>query len=276
MKSASSQLDRLRPLQAAGNIGVAEFDEATALVAGCEADKLRQLAVLSSLQLSKTAVDSNVLIGEATVSNPLSDARRDVELAEASVEEFRETKELIEANAKAIELVAPSAGTIYAIYRRGGEYLRVADEAMAISLDDGGWATGHVLSNVATNIKPGQKVEIEIPSLGMTTTGSVSAIGHRAVYGRGGYNAEFRAGPYDVPIRVAMDKLDEHVPSGLRLNMTVRVHDHLAALRDYVDGVMGNEIASESDAISMVQPEPRQVQLTQSQLAQPQLTGATR
>ena len=132
---------------------------------------------------------------------------------------------------------------------------------MALSLDEGGWATGHVTNNLATNIKPGQEVEIEIPSLDILTKGIVSGIGHRAVYGRGGYSAEFRSGPDEVPIRVSLAALKHQVPSGLRLNMTVRVHDHLAAMKQWFDGIIGKTQAEEVAAL----PDSRLNALVQGQ-----------
>lgn len=262
LQSNRSQMDRLEPLYREGNIALVEFEEIKGLHATLEAEKVRQAAVIDRYDLVKEAVSSDVLIGDASVSNPLADTQTEIAIAQAEVDELTELVESIEAQSSTAELVSQQTGTVHAIYRRQGEFLKVADEAMALSLDDGGWATGHVTTTLATKVKPGQKVEIEIPSLGLTTKGTVSGMGHRAVYGRGGYNAAFRSGPDDVPIRVAIDELDEHVPSGLRLNMTVRVHDHLATMRSWVDGLLGRE-PSEASA-SATRTESGTIRLAES------------
>ena len=48
------------------------------------------------------------------------------------------------------------------------------------------------------------------------------AVGHRAMYSRGYYNAEFRgATATDVPIKVYIEDLPENMPSGIRLGMSI-------------------------------------------------------
>ena len=120
---ATSQLNRLKPLMASGNIPEAEYEETEALVATHNAVIERQEAVIDTLKLAQRAADSQVLVGDMTVSNPLSDARKEAELAQAVVDELIETKSMLLAQSKPIELVSPSAGTIYAIYRREGDYM---------------------------------------------------------------------------------------------------------------------------------------------------------
>ena len=249
-KVATSQLNRLMPLMISGNIPQAEYEETAALVASHDAAMVRQEAIIDALKLARRAAESTILVGDSTVSNPLSSARKEVELAQAIVDELTETRNLVLEHAKPIELVSPSAGTVYAIYRRPGDFMKVADESMALSLDEGGWATGHVNGLVATNIKPGQEVEIEIPSLDILTQGVVSGIGHRAVYGRGGYSADFRSAPDEVPIRVSLAAMEHQVPSGLRLEMTVRVHDHLATMKQWFNGILGKSQSEDVAALS--------------------------
>ncbi len=231
LSTAQAQVDRLQPLVARGNIGLFEVEEAKALAARAKATISRQNALIETFKLAKSAAEKNVLVSVNGVSDPLSEVLTKIELASAAIQQASTVRDSLAAKARPIELTAPQDGTVYAIYRRPGEYLKIADEAIAVSLDQTGWATGHVSPDLATQVKPGQPVEIDIPSMGIETTGKVVGIGHRSVYGRGGYNAEFRGGPLEVPIRVELDPNNEKIPSGLRLNMTVRVHDHLAAMK---------------------------------------------
>ncbi|WP_165440486.1 HlyD family secretion protein [Rubripirellula amarantea] len=233
--AAEAQLARLQPLIARGNVALAEVDEAKAMLATANAEKIRQSAVIETLALAKEAAQSQIIINESGVVNPLSELQTKIACAEAAIKELQETRDVLLASAGPIELQAPSDGTVYAIYRSEGETLRVADQMLALSAEDGGWATGHVAAYLAPEIRPGQPVEIEIPSLGITTVGIVDGVGHRSVYGHGGYNADFRGGPLEVPIRVAIDFEGQPVPSGLRLNMTVRVKDHLKDMKRWIN-----------------------------------------
>ena len=177
-----------------------------------------------------------MIIQDGRIINPMSIIRTKTAMALSALEELQSTRELLIVKARTAELLAPSAGTVYAVYRRPGEILKLAEEAMAISRDGESWATGHVPAASAPNIKPGQPVEIEIPSFGVTTKGIVQGIGHRAVYGRGGYTADFRGGPLDVPVRVAINHTSTPIPSGLRLEMTIRTRDFLKDFKHWLSG----------------------------------------
>lgn len=246
LKAAQAQVDRLQPLLSRGNIGVFEVESAQAAVETSKAQILRSSALIETLQLAKSAAEKNIMVGVSGVRDPLSEINTKIELAKAAIAEATDVRDSLESQSKPIELTAPQSGVVYAVYRRPGEYLKIAEEAIAISLDEGGWATGHIAPYLATEIRPGQPVEIEIPSMGITANGKVAGVGHRSVYGRGGYNAEFRGGPLEVPIKVEMDPITEQLPSGLRLNMTVRIHDPLATIRKWVDSFKDGETKSAS------------------------------
>ena len=235
LSAAKAQLARLQPLIAKGNVAMAEVDEANAIVATAEAEKLRQAAVIETLRFAEEAAQSKILVNEDGASNPMGELKTKVALAEAACKEFSQCRTVLHKLAEPVELLSPADGTVYAIYRNEGETLKVADQMLAVSADAGGWAIGHVAAYLAPEIRPGHPVEIEFPSLGITATGTVEGIGHRAVYERGGYNADFRGGPLEVPIRVAIDLDGQAIPSGMRLNMTVRVKDHLKDLKNWVN-----------------------------------------
>ena len=234
LRGAQSKLSRLSRLRRSKRVRMGEYEEALALRDRWAAELAGQDAVIEGIVLAEKAAAHDVIVREERIINPMSEIRTKIEIASSLIGEFEEKRGLLTAKSKPTELVAPSSGTVFAIYRRPGEVLKLADEAIAISRDGTSWATGHVPSDVAANIKPGQLVEIEIPSFDFMTTGVVEAIGHRAVHGRGGYTADFRSSPFDVPIRVALDHMDKPIPSGLRLNMTIRVRDRLKELRNWV------------------------------------------
>ncbi|MEM6779117.1 MAG: HlyD family efflux transporter periplasmic adaptor subunit [Planctomycetota bacterium] len=235
LSAARATLARLQPLIARGNIAMAEIDEAKAQVAVAEAGLVRQRAVMEQLRLAEQAADQGLVVTNTGLTNPMSELNTHIALANAEITELEHSRTVLQANADLIELTAPADGTVYAVYRSVGETLKVAEQMLAISTDNGGWATGGVAPDAAPDLRPGQPVDIEIPSLAIETTGIVEAIGHRAVYGQGGYNADFRGGPLDVPIRVAVDLQGQPIPSGLRLHMTVRVKDHLKEVKTWIN-----------------------------------------
>ena len=230
---ARAQLRRLEPLMSRGNVAAAEIDEARALLATADAEKVKANAVIKSLEFVGRAAESNILVTDNGTASPLSEIETRVALAEANVQELAETRDRLATTGGPVELTAPADGRVYAVYRGEGETVKVAEELLAVSGESEGWAAGHVAADSVMHVKPGQLVEIYIPSLDIETVGRVQAVGHRAVYGRGQYHAEFRGGPLEVPIRVALDLGDVPVPSGLRLDMTVRVRDPLKELKTW-------------------------------------------
>ena len=278
LQAAQAQLTRIQPLLARGNVALAEYDEAKALVATAEAENIRQTAVMETLRFAQEAAKSEILVSEKGATNPMGQLETKISLAKAAVEELEMMKVALQGKAQPIEVTAPADGTVYAIYRKQGETLKVADEMLAISAKEGGWATGHVAAYLAPELKPGQPVEVEIPSLGITTTGKIEGIGHRAVYGRGGYNAEFRGGPLEVPIRVAIDLDGQPVPSGMRLHMSVRIRDHLKDFKNWVGRrvawVKGKEPSVASESVPAVESdEPQESDLQENPGKEPVSNG---
>ena len=234
LKIANAKVARQEQLVSSMNIRLTEYENAVALRDRLAAELQGQDAVLSGLANAKEAIKQNVIVYDDRVTNPLTEVQVKISAAEAVVHELEGAVALFENRVKAAELIAPAAGTVFAIYRQSGEVLKVAEEVMAINQDGLGWASGHVAADRAASIRPGLPVEIEIPSFGGTARGVVEAIGFRAVHGRGGYSADFRGKPLDVPIRVALVDVSHPLPSGLRINMTVRVRDYVKEFRDWV------------------------------------------
>lgn len=233
--AAEAQLKRLEPLVKKRSLIVAELDDAKVTLALAKAEKQRHAAVIESLNFAKDAAKSKVLINDNGASSPLGELQTKIMLARAASEELKASREVLQKLAAPIELHSPVDGKVYAIYRSEGETLKVADQMMAVSAQESGWAIGHVADYLAPEVRPGHPVEVEFPSLNITTTGTIEGIGHRAVYERGGYNADFRGGPLDVPIRVAVDLKGQEIPTGIRLNMNVRVRDPLGEFQDWLD-----------------------------------------
>ena len=251
---ATLRVNRLRPLLAEQNIALVEFEEAESQQAALAAGVGRQTATIATIVLAREAADANLIFSGGLVQNPLSDIRAHVEIARARCDELSQTHAHLAERARPVELTAPRAGIVFAVYRNVGETLKVADEIAALSHGGETWATGHIAADQAASIRPGQQVEIDIPALDMTAQGTIVAIGHRAVHARGHYSADFRGGPMEVPIKVAIDHLPGDVPPGLRLNMTVRLFDRLAWLHNLSFPGLGGGAARPAEPIHPVYP----------------------
>ena len=136
-------------------------------------------------------------------------------------------------------MVAPRDGLIYVNYRQKGEFIKVADELVGLSYPGETWAAGQVTSGQASRVIPGQPVSIRIPAIKCNLDGIVMAVGHRAMYSKGHYNADFRgANATDVPVKVYIENLPEDIPSGIRLQMAINTGFGV----QWLDNSMGYEL----------------------------------
>jgi len=232
---ASAEVDRFAPFVKTGAITQVEFDQARsgklAFQAQCEAKQ----AQILSVELSQLAMKHSILVMGDRIDNPRSKLLADLKIAEAEVKRLQVEVHYAKQQEKQLEILAPRDGAVYASYRQVGEYLKPADEALALSTLGRTWAMGQISASQVSKVRPGQVVRVVIPALDIKTTGVVSSVGHRAVYAKGGYNADFRSGvATDVPIKVALDALPAGVPSGIRLDMTVKLELGIPWLDDYL------------------------------------------
>ncbi len=236
LKLAESKLARFMQLSLGGFAKRADLDEAIALRDRGAADVRAQRATVADIAMAERAAAAGVVVYDDRITSPTSEVQTKVALAASLVSELRATLDNLTAKAKPDTLIAPAGGMVFAIYHRPGDVLKAADDVIAISRDDVSWATGQIPSDRAIYVKPGQPVEIEIPSYGITAIGVIDGIGHRALHGRDGYTADFRGDPGDVPVRVALKNVTMPLPSGLRLNMTIRLRDYVKEMRQWAKG----------------------------------------
>lgn len=237
LKFAESKVARFVRLSSSGFVKRADLEEAVALRDRGAADVRAQRATVADIAMAEQAAAAGVVVYDDRISSPTSEVQTKVALAASLVGELRATLEQLTAKAKPENLIAPAGGTVFAIYHRPGDVLKVADDVIAISRDDVSWATGQIPGDRALYVKPGQPVEIDIPSYGITAIGVVDGIGHRALHGRDGYTADFRGEPGDVPVRIALKNVTKPLPSGLRLNMTIRLRDYTKDIRQWAASV---------------------------------------
>ena len=220
-EGAKTIVERTRPHLGTA-ISEAEFD---VLVNEMLALKAKYEANASRIQLAEFAHEmssSSVLMLGDRIDDEVGRITADLELAEAELALSRSTLEIAIQREQQLDVVAPRDGHVYATYRQCGEYLRVADEAVAISFPGETWAAGLVSVGQASRVRPGLPVTVSIPALKKRLNGVVSAVGHRAMYGKGGYSADFRGTTVtDVPVKVLIADLPKNISSGMRLEMEI-------------------------------------------------------
>ena len=220
-ESAQVTVDRTKPHLGTA-ISNAEYD---VLMNDMLAMKAKHEANASRIQLAEFAhkmSSSSVLMSGDSLDDEVGSITADLEIAQAELALSRRTLEIAIQREKQLDVIAPRDGRVYATYRQFGEYLRVADEVIAISYPGETWAAGLVSAGQASRVRPGLPVTVTIPSLDKRLKGVVSAVGHRAMYGKGGYSADFRGTTAtDVPVKVMIADLPKNISSGMRLEMKI-------------------------------------------------------
>jgi membrane fusion protein (multidrug efflux system) len=225
LKIAQMEADRLAPLAADNSIPATDHYKAVNLVSASEAEIEGIQARIERIALAQEACESGILIVGDNIDDRMMELKASRQALQAKVEQAEKTLEEAKKRLESLGIKAPSDGKVFAVYRHSGEFVKIAEEVIALSRSgQETWAIGQVPVDQVTSIKPGQEVKVEIPALQVKTSGKVTAVGHRAVYGKGGYTAEFRGGSaLDIPIRVDIEGLPQDIPSGMRLKMTVKL-----------------------------------------------------
>jgi len=245
-ESAAAAFERLRPFAQSGAITQLEMDEVENRLRAEEANCTAKENLTRQIEFSQEATNSNVMIIGDRVDDELGRISAELELAQAKVLELEQGHEASLIREKELEIIAPRDGTVYVTYRQIGEYIKVADELIGLSYPGKAWAAGNIAAGQASRVRPGQPVRIKVPSLDLRIDGTVSAVGHRAMYSKGHYNAEFRGVlATDVPIKVTIEDLPENIPSGLRLSMSINTGFGLK----WLDDAMGYELRTIGKAL---------------------------
>ena len=220
--SVKAAAARLKPYVASGAVTELEYDAVANQLLAAEAKCTATKNQIRQVEFSQSAAKSNVLILGDRLDDEMGRIKMDLTIAKAELRELEIVAELFAQRVSELDIVAPRDGKVFVTYRQVGEYLKIADEAMALSYPGKTWAAGQVSSSQASRVRPGQPVVVSVPSLDVRLQGVVSAVGHRAMYSHGRYNAEFRGTTAtDVPIKVVINDLPKDIPSGIRLDMAI-------------------------------------------------------
>jgi len=253
-KSAQAAFERLKPFVISGAITQLEIDEVENTLLEEEAVVIAKENLVRQIEFSKQAADSNILIIGDRVDDELGRIEAELEIAEAEALEFSKVLKMSLQSEGSLDVVAPRDGIVFVSYRHEGQFVKVADELMGLSFPGETWAAGQVSVGQASRVLPGQPVTIRIPAMDLAMEGTVMSVGHRAMYAKGNYNAEFRGTTAtDVPVKVRIDNLPEDIPSGLRLSMSISTGFGL----EWLDDAMGYELKQIGSSRNPIVTEPK-------------------
>ena len=238
-ESAEAAFERMKPFVVSGAVTQLELDEVENLLRSEESNCIAKQNLVRQIDFSLEAAKENVLIIGDRVDDELGRIEAELEIAEAQARELGQMYELAILREKELDVVAPRDGTVYVTYRQPGEFVKIADELIGLSYPGKTWAAGQVTASQASRVLPGQPVTIRVPTLKLSIEGTVMAVGHRAMYSKGHYNADFRGTTAtDVPVKVYIDDLPSEIPSGIRLDMAINTGFGI----EWLDKSMGYEI----------------------------------
>lgn len=156
-----------------------------------------------------------------------------------------------------VPVQAPIGGIVSTIYQEPGTFVKAGETVIAITRQDSNWAIGHVLAADAPKMRHGLEVKVRVPSIKKNFTGYVTGVGHRALYSQGGWSSDFRtAVPSATPVKVDVPELVD-LPSGLRMEMTVKLDDvwpWQAWYREKMSGRKGKPAAAETALLGKERP----------------------
>ena len=249
-QSAQLAAARLRPFVTSGAVTQLELDEVENLLLAEESGLIAKENLVRQIDFAIEAAGNNILILGDRVDDALGRIEAELAVAKAEAVELEQACAIAEARENELNIVAPRDGTIYVNYRQKGEFIKIADELVGISYPGETWAAGLVNTWQASRVLPGQPVKITVPSLKQSLDGVVMAVGHRAMYSKGHYSAEFRgATATDVPVKVYIEDLPEDIPSGIRLQMAIKTGYGIKWLDD-VMGYKHQSMGSKTDGIA--------------------------
>ena len=251
LEVAKINFDRMKPALDSGAVTTQEFEIVRQELLASEANKMATENAVKQIEFAQNSVKDNVLIMGDRFDDENGRLAAELQIAEAEKREAESALSAISEQFANLNVTAPRDGTVYVVYRQVGEFVKMADETVGISFEGKVWAAGQVSESQSRRVRPGQPVTVSAPSLGQKFEGVVSAVGHRAMYSRGFYTADFRGETAtDVPVKVVIQDLPDSVPAGIRLEMSINTGFGVG----WLDRTMGYSLRSVSDGKPVNEP----------------------
>lgn len=188
-----------------------------------EAGRIVLRAKIAQREVELTTGDVVAPQVSAVLENRLDEVAQRLKSARARVEQTNQDLATALRQLTDGQVVSCCEGRVLAVYRRPGELVSRGDIVLKILETQGVWAVGRVPLEQAVRLRPGQAVDVVLPSLGVRLRGSVTAIGHESVDSGTRSSADLESSLKEVPFRIRLD----HPPAGLPLGIRARLRIHV-------------------------------------------------
>lgn len=205
-----------------------------ALVA--ERDEL--LASLEIHRLNEQATREGRFFGGTQMEGELRTLREDRRVTRARLAEAEQRLASALLRLDQTHAAAPQEGYVYTIHRQTGELLAYHDTVLSLRTHEGYFAVGRLSGDEAVKIRPGQAVDVLIPSMDLRLRGVVSAIGHHGLSISPDVSPDLESALNEVPIKIALPTATADIPPGMRARLRIHLHRDSSELLPGADGVV--------------------------------------
>jgi membrane fusion protein (multidrug efflux system) len=242
---ASQDVERYKTLVAKDEISRQQFDQAVSTLEAARATVEAQRAAVteaqSNIAVAQVAVDqAKARLGQAdatvesamTAPQQVAITEARVKAAMARVEQQRAALQQAELNLQYTTISAPYSGIVGRKSVEVGQNLAAGQQMMAIVPLDDVWVTANFKETQLRDMKPGQKVELEVDANRRKYTGTISRISGASGARFSLLPPENASGNYvkvvqRVPVRIDLDpgqNKDFSLRPGMSVTPTVRIH----------------------------------------------------
>ncbi len=185
---------------------------------------------LRILELNLSASANGRYFDGKDIQGRLGDLKQQLRVAESRIAQGRQDLENARRRLKYVTVVAPAAGTIYAVYHHAGENLTPNMTVLSIDTGEGYSVVGSLLPDESVFVRPGMTVDVQLPTERRAIKGRIEALGRRAMSAGNEGSVTVEAAAQTVPFKVVFDAPMAALTPGLRAAVEIRLSP-LARLR---------------------------------------------
>jgi membrane fusion protein (multidrug efflux system) len=133
LNSAKASVDMLAPAVAKGAVSRAEFSAVESEYLAIGAALTAANNSVKQIQFSQSAIKDKVLIMGDRVDDGMGRLTAELEIAQAELKQAELASQIVKTRFESLVMKSPRDGRIHVTYRQVGEFVKVADETVAIS-----------------------------------------------------------------------------------------------------------------------------------------------
>lgn len=230
---AAQYRSQLAGLAARIDVAQKEFNRADALVkTGAISRSLwdERKEVVLNLKAQRSEISEQLALAEENIRSTkdgkyLSDGKtrgeiRELEARVSIQEKVIEQEQLRLAQGMALlektRVLSTAGGTVYAIKRVPGTFLRSGESVLSVLVTDARpWVLARFTFEEAERLAPGAEARVYIPSVDAVCTGTVQALGHHAMGSSGAVSQDMEISLSEVPVKVVLHDPPQGLVPGL-------------------------------------------------------------